>query len=186
MTTAFEHRWNVTLQASHPDMIDCGVVVLQKSLAKVIPSPLALPLSAAYLLHPTSSDLEILVDLMRSAYDLPDESLPALRMRLHSYFSAGDADPLLDSSWMCFLDGRPISACLMAMPRGGQVPHMVDLMTIAPWQKHGLATAVLEKSFHALVENGFSSVQLTCYAADLPVIQKLEQFGFVPVENLAQ
>ncbi|TLN00305.1 GNAT family N-acetyltransferase, partial [bacterium] len=147
------------------------------------PSPLPLPISAAYLLHPTSSDLEVLVDLMQAAYDLPDEALPALRLRLHNYFSAGDAHPLLDSSWMCFLDGRPISACLLAMPRDAQVPQLVDLMTVAPWQNHGLATVVLEKSLHALVENGFSSVQLTCYDADLPVIHKLEQFGFEQVEN---
>lgn len=183
MTTAFEHRWNVTLQAAHPDLNDCGVIVLQKSLEKVIPSPLPLPLSAAYLLHPTSSDLDVLMDLMQAAYDLPDESLPALRLRLHNYFSAGDANPLLDSSWMCFLDGRPISACLLAMPSGTQVPQLVDLMTVAPWQKHGLATVILEKSLHALVENGFSSVQLTCYAADFPVIHKLKQFGFTAIVN---
>lgn len=183
MTTAFEHRWNVTFQAAKPDLIESGTVVLQKSLEKVVPSPLPLPLPAAYLLHPTSGDLEVLADLLQAAYALPDESIPALRQRLHNYFSAGDSRPMLESSWMCFHNGRLVSACLVSMPRGESVPQITDLVTVVPWQNHGLATVLLQKTLHALVENGHDSVQLLCYSADHGRIKKLEQFGFTPADH---
>lgn len=183
MTTAFEHRWNVKFHTANPALIESGLIIFHKKLDRVVPAPLPLPIPGAYLLHPNSGDLNPLADLMRRAYGLGHEMLPALRQRLHSYFTSGAARPLLESSWMCFVDGQPVSACLIALPRGDSVPKLADLITDAAWQKQGLATAVLEKSLHALVENGFSSLRLSCYSGDHAIIRKLEQLGFQAQNN---
>ncbi|NMB67717.1 MAG: GNAT family N-acetyltransferase [Chloroflexi bacterium] len=183
MTTAFDHRWNVKLQIANPALVEAGPLVLQKKLERVVPAPLALPVPGAYLLHPNSGDLHPLADLMCRAYGLGFDALPALRMRLHSYFSSGEARPLLDCSWMCFLDGRIVSACLIAMPRDESAPKLIDLVTDAGWQRHGLATTVLEKSQHALVEHGFTSLWLSCHAGDHAAIRKFEQLGFQHPSN---
>jgi len=183
MTTAIEHRWSIKLQIANPALVEPGLLVLQKKLERVVPAPLTIPVPGAYLLHPNSGDLNLLTDLMRRAYSLGCETPPALRLRLRGYFSSCEARPLLDCSWMCFVDGRVVSACLIALPRGDSAPRLIDLITDTAWQGRGLATTLLEKSQHALVENGFSSVQLMCYAADDLRIQKLKQLGFTTADH---
>lgn len=178
MTTAIEHRWSIKLQTANPALVEPGLLVFQKKLERVVPAPLALPVPGAYLLHPNSGDLLALADLMRRAYRLGYDALPALRLRLHCYFSSGEARPLLDCSWMCFFDGRVVSACLIALPRGETAPKLIDLITDAGWQGRGLATTVLEKSQHALVEQGYHSLRLSCHSGDQAAIRKFEQLGF--------
>lgn len=183
MITAFKHRWNVKYQASDPELDKSGAVLFLKILADVVPAPLPLPLPGAYLLHPTSGDLESLAGLTQAAYGLDDGTLPALRLHLREYFSSGAQHPLLDSSWMCFMNGTPVSACLIAQPPDTKTPCLVDLMTASAWQGHGLAKAVLQKSLHALVENGFTQISLTCYDATPAVRNRLKKYGFFPART---
>lgn len=178
MTTAIEHRWSIRLQIANPALVEPGLLVFQKKLERVVPAPLTLPVPGAYLLHPNSGDLNLLTDLMRRAYSLGCEMPPALRLRMRGYLSSCEARPLLDCSWMCFLDGRVVSACLIALPRGDSAPRLIDLITDADWQGRGLATTLLEKSQHALVEHGFNSLWLSCHAGDPAAIRKFEQLGF--------
>ena len=185
MTTAFDHRWNVIIQTTDPGLAQSGAVCFQKPLRDVVPSPLPLPFLGAYLVHPTHGDLELLTGLLQSAYELEDAAQPALRLRLRDYFSTSTARPLLDGSWICFVDGTPVSACLISLARGTKTPHITDLMTAAPWQGHGLATVVLEKSFHALVEKGFSAVRLLCSDGTAPLVRHLKKIGFTAIGESA-
>lgn len=179
MTSAFEFPWNMILQSAEPGLDLSGAVVYQKPLHDVIPSPLPLPFPGAYLLHPSQSDLELLAGLLQATYGLNGDQLPALRRRLRDFFSRETARPLLDCSWMCFADGIPVSACLVALSHGSATPQIVDLATALPWQGHGLGTVVMQKSFHTLVEKGFSAVRLICSESATDLNQKLESLGFV-------
>ncbi len=167
-------------------MIQTGGVLIQKTLADVIPSPLPLPVTGAYLLHPTNGDFELLAGLMQAAYGLNGEALPQLRLRMRHYFLTLESHPLLDSSWMCFVDGKPVSACLIAQPREFKTPQVVDLMTARPWQGKGLGMALIKKSLHALVEKGYSTVRMVCSVQDKPLIQRLQQIGFTVIESTLQ
>lgn len=183
MTTVFEHRWNLTYQVDVPAILQAGDVVFQKTLADVIPSPLPMPVTGAYLLHPSSSDFELLAGLMQAAYGLDGEALPQLRLRMRHYFLTIESHPLLDSSWLCFIDGTAVSACLVARPRGSKTPQIVDLMTTCPWQGKGLGLALLQKSLHALVEKGYPAVQMVCPVQNKPLIQSLKQLGFTTIKS---
>ena len=178
MTTAIEHRWNITLHTANSALVEPGPMVFQKKLEHVVPAPLTLPVPGAYLLHPNSGDLHALADLIRKAYRLGYDALPALRLRLFGHFYSSDARLLLDCSWICLLDERVVSACLIALPRGDSAPGLIDLITDVNWQGRGLATTLLEKSQHALVEHGFNSLWLSCHAGDSAAIRKFEQLGF--------
>lgn len=179
MTSASEFPWNIILNSAEPGLNLSGAVVYHKILDDVIPSPLPLPFPGAYLLHPGQSDLDLLTGLLQVAYGLNSDKLPVLRLRLRDFFSRETARPLLDCSWMCFADGIPVAACLVALPHGSATPQIVDLVTARPWQGHGLGTVVLQKSFHTLVEKGFPAVRLICSEAAIPLRQKLESLGFV-------
>lgn len=148
----------------------------------MIPSPLPLPFPGAYLLHPGQGDLQLLAGLLQAAYDLNGDMLPALRRRLRDFFSRETAHPLLDCSWMCFADGVPVSACLVALSNGSDTPQIVDLVTARSWQGHGLATVLMQKTFHTLVERGFFSVRMICSDRAASLNHKLQSLGFVTVD----
>lgn len=183
MTTAFGHCWNLTYQVDPPTFSNAGDFVLQKTLADVIPSPLPLPVTGAYLLHPGGGDYELLAALTQSAYGLDGAALPELRLHMRRYFLTVESHPLLDSSWMCFVDGAPVSACLIARPRGSETPRIFDLMTARPWQGKGLAMTLLQKSLHALVEKGYTALRVGCPIQEKSLLQRLEQFGFTAIHS---
>lgn len=184
MTTVFEQPWNISIQTDTPMMARSGVVIFQKYLKDVIPSPLPLPVPDAYLLHPNSGDFELLATLMQAAYGLQDNTSRESRLHMRGYFLLTESHPALSSSWMCFVDGLLVSACLVALPHGTKTPYIVDWMTAIPWQGKGLGKTLLQKTLHSLVEDGFRVVRMSCTNIDLSTARHLEKIGFSPFPGL--
>jgi hypothetical protein len=135
-----------------------------------------------------SLDLETMAALMISAYegtvDYDGESLKDAVTEVQSYLEVGELQPLLECSWLFFLNGTLASACLVSQRAGGQMPLIAYITTGGEWKNHGLAKIVLAASLECLGDTGIS--QVTAFITDgngpserLAEKTQLGGFGFI-------
>ena len=99
-----------------------------------------------------SINLETMASLMIGAYegtvDYDGESYQDAVAEVQSYLEVGEVQPLLECSWLFFLNGNLASACLVSQRAGGQIPLVAYIMTGGEWKNQGLAKIVLAASLN--------------------------------------
>ncbi len=136
-----------------------------------------------------SLKLEAMAALMIGAYegtiDYDGESLKDAVTEVQSYLEVGELQPLLECSWLFFLNGTLASACLVSQRAGGQTPLIAYIMTGGEWKNQGLAKIVLAASLECLGDTGFSQVTAFITDGNEPSERLFEGYGFT-VDNAPQ
>jgi len=128
-------------------------------------------------------NIETLAELMISAYhgtiDYDGESFHDAMAELDSYLHGDNVQPILDCSWLLFVDGSLASACLVGDWIDREIPLIAYVMTAGEWKKKGFSKIVLGASLECLVNDGYSQVAAVITEGNRPSEKLFHGYGFV-------
>ena len=132
--------------------------------------------------HPERRDCESLGSLMLSAYrgtiderhKIEDEAIE----HIAKYFSGEFGKPLLGCSYVAHQEELPVSVALVSMD--GDEPLLAQLYTVPEWKNRGLASALIQLSMNALIENGFGVLNLMVTDGNEAAAHVYRKLGFEP------
>mgnify|MGYP001796518151 CR=1 FL=1 len=144
--------------------------------------PSALPVGSI-LFNPSEADEDALGELMLAAYsgtiDYEGETLEEAQAEIGNFFSGSYGEPLYDCSLICFVGDCLTSACLVSWWEPKAAPLITYVITHAYWKRHGLATAVLQRSLHQLQQAEFDTAYAFVTPGNRPSEKLLGHTGFI-------
>jgi len=135
---------------------------------------------------PRPDDREQLAELMLAAYrgaaDDDGETIAEARAEIADVYDSTTRPFMPEASFVVEIDGALVSASLISLFRGA--PLVTHLMTDPRYKRRGLGTSALQRSVHALVAQGWTSLTLYVTATNTPAVALYEKLGFTLTQEV--